>query len=223
MVVASRFFRTGRLSRHLPTMGAVGAGFTAALIFAAMPSAWLNGVVSASGLPALLPVAEPPLGWTARAVLALGSGVLAAAVSWAVLYLLFGPGGPLAAKPRPRGLTPTVRRADAHPDAPPRWPLSAAELSAPAEPPALEKPMPADLEVPLAMFDPTAVLPVPREPVRVVKPLAPALAPGERLETFALTPPPPPALAPASDNPPSIDALLRRLEQGAQRRVARAG
>ena len=209
------------LTRAIPTVGAVAAGVMVALAAIAVPGVWLENVVSGSGLPALLPVAEPPLGLTARAVLALGGGVAAAAVMWAALYLLFGPGGPFAAKPRARGAAPTVRRADAHPDAPPRWPLSAAELAAPPEPPALERSLPADLNVPLAHFDPTAVLPVPRESVRALKPLAPALAPGERMETFKLTPPSPPA-APAPDEPPTIDALLRRLEQGAQRK-ARAG
>ena len=209
------------LTRAIPTIGALASGVAVALVAIAVPGAWLENVVSGSGLPALLPVAEPPLGLTARAVLALSGGIAAAAVVWAALYLLFGPGGPFTAKPRARGTAPTVRRADAHPDAPPRWPLSAAELAAPPEPPALEKPLPADLDVPLAHFDPTAVLPVPREPVRALKPLAPALEPGERMQTFKLTPPPPPA-APGPEEPPSIDALLRRLEQGAQRK-ARVG
>lgn len=207
----------------IPLTGAGVAGTVFALAAIAVPAAWFENAVSGSGLPALLPVAEPPLGTTARALLALGGGVVTAAVVWAALYLLFGPGGPLAAKPRARGAAPVVRRADAHPDAPPRWPLSAAELASPSGPPPMEKPLPTDLDVPLAQLDPTAVLPVPREPVRAVKPLAavaaPVLEPGERLETFTLTPPPPPP--PASDEPPSIDALLRRLEQGAQRRAAR--
>lgn len=212
------------LTRSIPLLGAAAAGGLVALAFVALPGAWLEGAVEGSGVAALLPVAAPPLGLTARAVLALMGGVLVAAIAWAALYLLFGPGGPFAATVR-RSDAPTLRRADAHPDAPPRWPLSASELSVPeltVTPPPIEQPLPDDLDAPLAAFDPGAVLPVPREPVRPVKPLAPppALEPGERLDVFALTLPP----APVRDveERPSIEALLRRLEQGAQRRVAGA-
>ena len=87
----------------------------------------------------------------------------------------------------------------------------------------VEQPVPADRETPLAMYDPDALPPVPMPPAQVLAPLAPAmLAPGERLETFTLSPPPPPAPAPRTTEPPSIDALLRRLEQGARRRTAGA-
>ncbi|HEU0043396.1 hypothetical protein [Sphingomonas sp.] len=214
------------MMRKLPTIGGAAAGALIALTFVLLPATWLEGAVVDSGIAALLPVAEPPLGTTARAVLALGGGMAVAAVVWAGLYLLFGPGGLIVAKPV-RKDAPTVRRADAHPDAPPRWPLSVAELTEPAAPlPPVEQDLPADLDVPLAAFDPAAVLPVPHEPVRPVKPLAtlapaasPVLEPGERLETFALKAPVKASAAPSSDEPPSIDALLRRLEQGARRRV----
>ena len=221
--IRSRLMRPD-LIRLLPAIGAGAAGVFVALTFVAMPTAWLEDLATGSGIAAVLPVAEPPLGATARAVLALGGGLAVAAVSWAALYLLVGPGGPLAPRAAARANAPSVRRADAHPDAPPRWPLSASELSAtelPAPPPpvVIERELPADLDVPLAAFDPAAVLPVPMAPVRALKPLAPPLEPGERMETFALAVPPRPAPPPA-DAAPSIDALLRRLEQGAQRRVA---
>lgn len=212
-----RFVRPS-LTRSLPVTAALAGGAGVALACLALPAAWLEGAVEASGIAALLPVAAPPLGLTARALLALGGGIAVAAVAWAALYLLVGPGGPLA--PRVPGDGPAVRRADAHPDAPPRRPLSAADLPVPPAP--MEKPVPVDLDVPLAAYDPAAVLAAPMEPVRALKPLAPALAPGERLETYVLTPPPPPAPQPAAAEPPSIDALLRRLEQGAVRRVAGA-
>ncbi|MDB5696644.1 MAG: hypothetical protein JWN21_2187 [Sphingomonas bacterium] len=214
------------LIRQAPFIGAGLAGGLFALGAIALPTAWLEDAVTGSAIAAVLTVAEPPLGATARAVLALVGGVAFAAVTWAALYLLMGPGGPLAAKKTSgsaRRQTPTVRRADAHPDAPPRWPLSATELPAPPPPVAVapvQQDLPADLDMPLAAFDPAAVLPVPMTPSEAVKPLAPALAPGERMETFALAIPARPA-PPPSDEPPSIDALLRRLEQGAQRRVAR--
>ncbi|WP_425228193.1 hypothetical protein [Sphingomonas sp.] len=211
-----------QLNSRLPAIAGSAAGALVALASAIMPGAWLDGAIEASGLPAILPVAAPPLGLTARAMMALGGGIGVAAVFWAAVYLLVGPGGPLAARPPRRADdAPTVRRADAHPDAPPRRPLTAAELASPPPPP-VEQGVPADLDVPLAAFDPAAVPAVPQQPVRALKPLAPSLAPGERLEIFTLAPPPPTQPATRYDEPPSIDALLRRLEQGARRRVATA-
>jgi hypothetical protein len=219
-----RFVRP-RLTGRVPLVTAAAGGGAVALAALLLPAAMLEGVVEASGLAAVLPVAAPPLGLTARALLAMGGGGAVALVVWAASYLLVGPGGPLA--PRVRTPGPVVRRADAHPDAPPRRPMGAADLPTPPPMPSppVEKPVPADLDQPLAAFDPAAVPSVPREPVRALKPLASPLAPGERLETYILTPPPPPPTPPppAASEPPSIDALLRRLEQGALRRAASAG
>ena len=223
-----------RLTRSLPALAGGGAGLIVALAFVVLPGTVLERLVDGSGIAAVVPVAAPPLGLTARAVLALGGGIAVGVVAWAAPYLLFGPGGPLARRPRDVGVAraPTVRRADAHPDAPPRWPLSAAELPVPPAPVIrrpVEQVVPADLETPLAMYDPDALPPVPMSPARVLAPLAraplapAALAPGERLETFTLSPPPPPpAPVPRPSEPPSIDALLRRLERGARRRTAGA-
>lgn len=210
-----------RLIASLPAVIGGGAGLLVGVVAAVLPVTMLEALVESSGLASVLPVAAPPLGVTARAVLALGGGVGVAAVLWAALYLLVGPGGPLAVKSGVAGV-PSVRRADAHPDAPPRWPLS---LGAPPPAPLpVEQDMPSDLDTPLAAFDPAALPPVPMEPVRALKPLAPAvpLQPGERLETFTLSPPPPVSAA-RKDEAPSIDALLRRLEQGARRRAMVAG
>ena len=215
-----------------PAWGAAALGALVALAVATASGASLDHAVEASGLASLVPVAAPPLGATARGLLALTAGGGVAAVVWAALYLVFGAGGAFAAPKASSDRVPAVRRADAHPDAPPRRPLTAAELddvSAPTEweeedassefvpvtEPA-ERNLPADLDTPLAAFDPAAIPAAPREPVRPVAPLAP----GERLQTFALAPPPPKAAAPAE--PPSIEALLRRLEHGAERRVVRA-
>ncbi len=228
------------LMRSLPVYGGIGVGVFAAILFIAMPADVLESLVWNSGVAALLPVAAPPLGVTARALLALGSGVLFAAVAWAALYLLFGPGGFLVKPVRAEGV-PIPRRADAHPDAPPRRPMSAADLGQPlmevVMPAAPERPIPADLDLPLAAFDPAALLQVPMEPIRPVAPLVaerapaptPELAPEltieapapepepERIEPTPMTRRPAPAPAPAS--PPTIEALLQRLEQGAGRRT----
>jgi hypothetical protein len=227
--------------RSLPVYGGVGAGVVAALGFVAMPGAMLESLVWNSGIAALLPVAAPPLGTTARALLAMGSGVLFAAVSWAALYLLFGPGGFLVKPVRSAGV-PVLRRADAHPDAPPRMPMTAADLGKPlmevVMPAAPERPIPADLDLPLAAFDPAALLQVPMEPARPVPPLMvaervvePASEPEPEAiaaepvpEAIAAEPAPvrAPRPAPAPAAPPTIESLLRRLEQGAGRRAQAA-
>ncbi|WP_419809930.1 hypothetical protein [Sphingomonas sp.] len=199
----------------VPLIGGASAGAVVAIVFGLLPTHWLERGVELSGIAAVLPVAAPPLGLTARAVLALGGGVGVAAIVWAALYLVFGPGAPFARRIYRTGDGPAVRRADAHPDAPPRRPVTAAELTAAT----VELALPRDLDVPLAAFDPAALPDVPRTPARPVKSLAPALAPGERLETFVLTPPPPVVTGVRAEQTPSIDALLRRLEQGARRRV----
>lgn len=245
------FPRSPVLIRHLPTGGGVVAGAVAAVSIALLSTDALEHLVWTGGIAALVPAAQPPLGTTARVLLTIAAAVVAGAVGWSALFLLFGPGGFLAARPD-ISAHPAVRRADAHPDAPPRKPMTAADLGTPlmevglmevglmevgkpapvvAQPAAaapVERPLPSRLDQPLAAFDPAAVPLVPREPQRAL----PALAPGERLDTFTLTPPPPtplPSTQTASARLPAkrestaqtIDTLLRRLEEGAGRRTAR--
>ena len=203
----------------------MAAGIDTAAIFLLIPAMALEDLVWRSGIAALVPAAQPPLGATARAALALSGGLLAGAVAWAGLFLLFGPGGFLVRKPAAGADgAPTLRRADAHPDAPARRPISASDLGVPMPPvqaapaPApVVQPIPADLDQPLAEFDPGAILPVPKEPVRPVTPLkAPALAEGERIASVEL-----PRGPRASEDEPTIEALLQRLEAGARRTASR--
>ncbi len=199
------------LLRALPLYGAVTGGVLMAVIVAVLPAETLGNMVWTTGIAALVPAASPPLGMTARVLLALGSGVLVGALLWSSLFLLFGPGGPLARRtPREDGM-PFIRRADAHPDAPPRKPMSAADLGTPmmevgvgGSPGARdERTIPVDLDLPLAAFDPKAILPVPMEPVRPVAPLAQPMqptmvapvievAPTAEPETFVTAPAPQP-------------------------------
>jgi hypothetical protein len=126
-------------------------GAVAALGALAIPTPTLESLVMGSGLPAVLGAAEPPLGFTARAAVAVAAGGLATLLAWLALAVLLG-----ARDARARGLeemapeavpTPVLRRADAHPDAPPRPPLLATrdlgtpflDIRAPAQP---EKPIP---------------------------------------------------------------------------------
>ncbi|WP_448663648.1 hypothetical protein ACG3SL_02940 [Sphingomonas sp. CJ20] len=116
----------------IASVGALALGVLAALGIAMLPGTALESLVSDSGLPSVLPAAEPPLGMTARLAVMLGTGVLAGAFSWLTLFVLFGMRSITLAKAAPAPdphfadmPTPTIRRADAHPDAPPRAPLMA--------------------------------------------------------------------------------------------------
>lgn len=220
----------------LPSLGGVASGVLVALLFAILPDWRLHAFVDGTGLALVLPMAAPPLGNTARALLATGGGLFTGATAWAALYLLFGPGGVFARVGGVDGM-PKVRVADAHPDAPPRRPLSAAELGSPSTPdapprrplfaaepaPPVERELPRDLEQPLAAFDPAAIPDHPREPVRAVEPLAARpvpLARGERIDSFEIS-----SRYAAQTGANSIEALLARLEEGTVRRygLQRAG
>ena len=204
----------------VPPMGGLSLGILIALVIGLMPSSLLERVVESSGVAALVAAAQPPLGPFARLLMAGTAGLFIGATTWAALFLLFGPGGVLAREEREEGM-PTVRRADAHPDAPTRRPLFAADLGTPPpppQPPYAERDLPRDLDQPLAAFDPAAIPAAPREPIRPVAPLVtrPApLAPGERISSVELSP-----RHAAETGAASIEVLLERLERGAARRQA---
>ncbi len=215
---------TTRLTFPIARAGAGAAALLAVLMCLVLPSALIETLVMRSGLPALLAAAEPPLGHTARAALALAGGVAVALLTWAALYLWIGGRKlrvrmPIFARRAAGALN--VRRADAHPDAPPRAPIRADQEFAPTQFEAvIEQVLPVDLATPLATYDAQAMLPVPREPIRLPAPLARAVSsarampldPGERIETFPLAHDVPP------DHEHSLDSLLARLERGARAR-----
>lgn len=238
-------------TRYLPIAGGLVAGLAVVALVFSSPAEALESWVRQAGIAALVPAANPPLGSTARLLLALVGGGCAAAIVWSALFLLWGTGGLLAPRARRSDEDlPEIRRADAHPDAPPRRPLNAAELEVPIvpPPPPEERTLPEDLDQPLAAFDPSAILAVPREPVRPLAPAGsvastiridppadvatfPSAEEIERIETFAVTPirrvaedtapPMPIAAEPRIDEeaePPSLDSLLDRLERGTLRR-----
>ena len=175
---------------------------------ALMPASMLEGLVMASGLPAVVAAAAPPLGMTARLAVAAGAGGLVAVFGWLVLFLLLGTRSVAFGRAKtvePDELpTPVLRRADAHPDAPPRPPLLATrdlgtpflEVTARAKveqvesppviapepvveptPVAEEQDLPLDLEQPLAAFDPQAIPDMPMPPPVTLPPLRPAARP----------------------------------------------
>jgi hypothetical protein len=190
--------------------GVFGALVAAGLL--TVPVNTLESLVMASGIPAVFSAAEAPLGFTARAVVALAAGTTVGVATWFVIYFLIGMRSvtmprlaePVATKEQD---LPILRRADAHPDAPARRPVLAtrdlgtpflevrAKTKAKAEPapkPPEAQPIPADLDAPLSAYDPTAIPVFAAEPVRPVAPLfkkpAPLRDPAERIETFELTP-----------------------------------
>ncbi|MDB5705873.1 MAG: hypothetical protein JWN66_2989 [Sphingomonas bacterium] len=214
--------RRQRLSLPVAPLIAAVLGGLIALVFALIPAGILEDFVIDSGIAAVVPAAEPPLGFTARAVLILIAGGGTALVAWFGLFLLIG-GRSLVVQRSGEAeddeKAPVLRRADAHPDAPSRRPLSAnrelgtpflevraerpvharaeepeiPEIEAPRLEPVMERDLPADLDTPLAAFDPRAI---PDEPADWFPPPAPLLQkprqqvfdPGERFETFELTP-----------------------------------
>ena len=198
----------------------------AALGAFALPASLVENLVMDSGLPAVLAAAEPPLGFTARALLASGLGLFVGLVAWLGLSVVLAGRsvtiGRFRAEAEPSA-APAIRRADAHPDAPPRPPLLATRdlgtpfleirasgrepvatapeeiVEEPVEP--VEQPLPEDLDQPLAAFDPDAMPEVPlAAPVTLPslsQPAKPAVfEPNERFEVYQLMPPVRPAPAP---------------------------
>ncbi|MCW3836116.1 hypothetical protein ACFQ1E_08690 [Sphingomonas canadensis] len=158
----------------------LGAGAAAAVVLT--PAPLLETAVMESGLPAVIAAAAPPLGMTARLALAAGAGAVTAIFAWLALFVLFGTRGLTIGRAAPAAQTaeefpaPVIRRADAHPDAPPRAPLLATrDLGTPfLEVITRSKPAPAPA-APLAP-DPE---PVAAEPVQ---PVAPEPAPPAQVQ-----------------------------------------
>jgi hypothetical protein len=113
----------------LAAFAAVSAGFVAF----AMPDPLFSGLVQASRLPDFVAAAQPPLGDTARSA-AVGAAVLFVfAAIWALMAALGRVPARREAAAVVEAPAPRLRRADAHPDAPPRPPLLARDLGEPLE------------------------------------------------------------------------------------------
>lgn len=133
------------------------AGLAAlAVAFAAftIPDAILSRAVEATGLPSVLSAAQPPLGTTARLLMAAAGALVTFVAAFALLRWLdrFAAREAPPVRARPTSDAPRVHRADAHPDAPPRRPISAMrDLGEPAPPsrPRAAEPKPvAEAQVP---------------------------------------------------------------------------
>jgi hypothetical protein len=123
-------FLSGRaFDAGLAALAALSAGFVAF----AMPDPVFSGLVETSRLPDLVAAARPPLGDTARSAAVAAALLGTFAAVWALMALLGRKPARGEAVPEPAIQVPRQRRADAHPDAPPRPPLLARDLGEPLE------------------------------------------------------------------------------------------
>ena len=136
MFASRSFGRFGSGGNSLDVPVASLAGLAVAFLAFAAPAELLADLVGASGLPSVLPAAEPPLGLTAR----LGLGAAGAVVIFAAALLLLrwldrvGKRRAEHAAVQADLDAPRLRRRDIHPDAPARPPLLAVhELGNPDE------------------------------------------------------------------------------------------
>ena len=220
-----------------PLVGVVVGACTAAIL-ATVPTVAIETAVLNSGLATIVPAATAPFGGTARSVLVLLGGGALGIIGWFASFLALGHRrvgigagrATMDGRTSPDEVAPTLRRADAHPDAPSRRLLRADRdlgtrfldipvpsarhldaqvlLSGPEvavrrpEPagPLAERALPKDLDQPLAAYADGA-LPGPPPPT---------FSPTERPRTVAPTPT-------RADPSETIHALLDRLEQVAQR------
>ncbi|HYI64033.1 MAG TPA: hypothetical protein VEW71_04025 [Allosphingosinicella sp.] len=194
----------GRNALDLPVAGL--AALAALFVAFALPADLLADLIAASGLPSVLPAAQPPLGLTARIAI----GAVGAGATFGLILLLLRLLDRSGLEPRraraaePQDETPKLRRRDFHPDAPVPRPISAArDLGEPA-PPA----RPGD-KTPLWLAEPA-----PEAPVEAAAP-EPALEPEPA--PVEIEP------APVADSAASLAELMERLERGlAGRRAATA-
>ena len=143
------------------------------LMFLLMPTAVLEDLVVDSGIASLVTAAQPPLGITAHFAIAFLVALAVGGVSWFGLFLLVGTRMVVIGGNAREDGVPVLRRADAHPDAPPRRPvfanrdlgtpflevtadtpppMSAADAMAYARPGVEERAIPVDLDTPLATY-----------------------------------------------------------------------
>lgn len=215
-----------RLILPVALLGGAALGLVTAAGFALVPGDMLARVILRSGIPAIIAAAEPPLGITARIVLALAGGGIVALLSWFALFLVLGSrtlvmgsGAAVQADGDTDDSVPVLRRADAHPDAPSRRPVFAnrdlgtpfldvrarpaheAGLALPPEPaplPMAHAPMdlPVDLGMTLSAFDPGAI-------GLPIPPMAAAVAPS----------PPQPLVAPSLVSPAERPQVFEPTER----------
>tara|TARA_R110002110_G_scaffold18182_11_gene76609 strand:+ start:27 stop:1100 length:1074 start_codon:yes stop_codon:yes gene_type:complete len=73
------------LARFKQPVMAVAGGIAAALVIATLPHVYLENIVGATGLSEIVPAAAPPLGNTARGLIALMAGMISASALYLIL------------------------------------------------------------------------------------------------------------------------------------------
>jgi hypothetical protein len=207
---ALRALRTSAIELPVAAFAALSVAFVA---FAA-PGDILGELIGLTGLPSVLPAAQPPLGATARIALGvIGSG-LAFALAYGALRWLDRFAAPRA-RPEPvlaPEEAPRLRRRDLHPDAPAVRPILAdRDLGTPA-PPAVPAWLAPDAEAPAPVQGPPPAL------ADLMARLEEGVARREQPTPRAA----PPAAEPEPFVPPSPDRLQNAIES-LQRLAARHG
>jgi hypothetical protein len=211
------------------------AGGAAAFITFAMPDWRFEQTVTLSGLPAILSAAQPPLGTTARLAAMALTGIASFLLVWFVLRAL---GKPAPKQPRRRSAPvplqvepPKLRRADAHPDAPSRRPILAGlDLGRPLDEVSVDQPDPPQ-EPSTAAAEPIDQEQTAEEEFQAEAPAAPEEVPEEdeghesHATSHVIEEPEPEEQAeraepaePGLTTEPSVSDLMKRLEEGLQRR-----
>ncbi len=213
----------------------------AALMFLIMPISVIEDLVVDSGIASFVTAAQPPLGATAHLAIAFLVALAVGGVSWFALFLLVGNRTVVLGRGQREDGVPVLRRADAHPDAPPRRPVFAhrdlgtpfLEVTADSPPPAMsiadaaafepdtidERSIPADLDTPLSTYRGPLDPPLPDpEPLPLGRMEAPAMAPvpiRADAPVPELVAEPEPRIVPISPKPPAagwpVDAPTSRF------------
>jgi hypothetical protein len=215
-------------------MAALAAGSVGFVIYV-MPAASFDQAVELSGLPLLVPAANPPLGLTARIAVA----ALAAAGIFVLVALVLRALSKSAPRPEPKRRPepveieiplPKLRRADAHPDAPARRPIFAGlDLGEPFDPetfgrePERDDFLPAvEAEEAAPVAEDASNLPPEEDEIVEHRPLPSFVVPQEPEEEIeeieAAAAPAPEAAELADHGQASISHLMQRLELGLVRR-----
>jgi len=114
-----------RVAVPLAPAAALVLAALSAVMFLIMPTAVLEDMVIDSGIASFVTAAEPPLGTTAHLAIAFLVALGVGAMSWFGLFLLVGNRLVVIGRGAREDGVPVLRRADAHPDAPPRRPVFA--------------------------------------------------------------------------------------------------
>lgn len=197
--------RIGNFPIELPAAAMLAGAI--ALVTLALPTWRFESAVVASGLPSLVGAAQPPLGETARIVVAIGLSVLSFVSVWLGLRAL-------DRRPVPKDF-PSFRAADLHPDAPRRRPiLAGAEFGVPNDDlPSIEEQIGRAARAP---SDPLPSFLAPRPPrtdTDEVLELTDALGESDASAVDA-------AISP-EEGDDAVGDLVARLEDGIERRGSR--